>query len=70
MALAPGEARKDLSADAIFRALPMNFPAWRVLWGDRAEAVSGSRLFGRRVGKGCPAGSIELRVSPSPSKIP
>ncbi len=23
-----------------------------------------------RVGKGCPAGSIELRVSPSPSKIP
>ena len=25
---------------------------------------------GSRVGKGCPAGSIELRVSPSPSKIP
>ena len=29
-----------------------------------------ARLLPRRVGKGRPAGSIELRVSPSPSKIP
>ena len=28
----------------IFNALPMNFPAWCALWGDRAEAVSGSSL--------------------------
>src|SRR5208283_2799588 len=26
----------------------MNFPAWRALWGDRAEAVSGSSLGRRR----------------------
>ena len=29
-----------------------------------------ARMMNCRVGKGRPAGSIELRVSPSPSKIP
>ena len=40
---------------------------------DFPHGVSSSfraRMRNCRVGKGCPAGSIELRVSPPPSKIP
>ena len=43
-------------------SLPMN-PTYRL---DAREAI----MMNCRVGKGRPAGLIELRVSPSPSKIP
>ena len=42
------EDRVDPTAATILTQLPMNFPAWRALWGDRAEAVSGSSLGRRR----------------------
>ena len=39
-------------------------------YGFRGEVWTCARVNLSRVGKGRPAGSIELRVSPSPSKIP
>src|SRR5208283_5794218 len=42
----------------------------RVIGGGLLVSVLFQRKKNCRVGKGRPAGSIELRVSPSPSKIP
>src|SRR5208337_75868 len=43
-----GYRRVVRASECFADGLPMNFPAWRALWGDRAEAVSGSSLGRRR----------------------
>jgi hypothetical protein len=40
--------RKMALSEAAIPCLPMHFPVWRALWGDRAEVVSGSSLGRRR----------------------
>src|SRR5208283_1679400 len=44
----PEAQAKGIERYVFSNTLPMNFPAWRTLWGDRAEAVSGSSLGRRR----------------------
>ena len=70
-----GVVRDRMKGDQVasrVKALPLDQPGFRFCGQERRKRLLTleSSLNRCRVGKGRPAGSIELRVSPSPSKIP
>ena len=71
--LLPGDPSIPISLQTVFQRLrrgPLSPRGTVRRRPDRSSINHRSSRLGSRVGKGRPAGSSELRVSPSPSKIP